>query len=283
MYIANPIYDVFFKYLLEDIGLAKILIGAIIEEDIVELSVAPQELVVSAPKRYLSVIRLDFKAVIRTQTGDFKTVLIELQKGKISFEILRFRKYLAKNYERKEKITDAHGNITEKTLPIIAIYFLGFELESVKVPVLRASHQYYDVLLKQTIHAKDNFVEQLIHDCFVIQIPHLPTQTQSKLEKILDLFNQTHLSQTDTRFLELPTVILQDIDVQAFVKRLEEPLKDTLMLEQAQAEDELETTLDNMENQIIQKDRIIAEKDNALLEQSRVIAELKAQLNQQKK
>ena len=37
MYIANPIYDVVFKYMLEDNKVAKLFISAIIGEDIAEL------------------------------------------------------------------------------------------------------------------------------------------------------------------------------------------------------------------------------------------------------
>jgi hypothetical protein len=66
MFIANPIYDVFFKYLMEDTALASRLISNIIGEEIVDLVVYPQETTLRAPNYYLSVIRLDFKATIRT-------------------------------------------------------------------------------------------------------------------------------------------------------------------------------------------------------------------------
>ena len=37
MHVANPIYDVAFKYLLEDSKVAKLLLSAIIGEEILEL------------------------------------------------------------------------------------------------------------------------------------------------------------------------------------------------------------------------------------------------------
>ena len=43
MIIANPIYDSVFKYLLEDIDIAKELLSTIIGAEIVSLSVKPQE------------------------------------------------------------------------------------------------------------------------------------------------------------------------------------------------------------------------------------------------
>lgn len=43
MKIANPIYDVIFKYLMEDIESAKSIISAIIGKEIIELISIPQE------------------------------------------------------------------------------------------------------------------------------------------------------------------------------------------------------------------------------------------------
>jgi hypothetical protein len=43
MIIANPIYDVVFKYLLEDIEIARELLSTILGEEIVSLNLRPQE------------------------------------------------------------------------------------------------------------------------------------------------------------------------------------------------------------------------------------------------
>lgn len=43
MRIANPMYDVFFKFLMEDTDLAKELIGTIINQEILSLELRPQE------------------------------------------------------------------------------------------------------------------------------------------------------------------------------------------------------------------------------------------------
>jgi hypothetical protein len=43
MIIANPLYDVIFKYLLEDIDIAKELLATILGEEILYLEVKPQE------------------------------------------------------------------------------------------------------------------------------------------------------------------------------------------------------------------------------------------------
>ena len=96
MHVANPIYDVTFKYLLEDSKVAKLLLSAIIGEDIQELEFSAQERTVEVTplikeKTPLTVCRIDFSAKIKTETG-FKTVIIELQKAKLQSDIMRFRR-----------------------------------------------------------------------------------------------------------------------------------------------------------------------------------------------
>ncbi|HMQ46878.1 MAG TPA: hypothetical protein PKA00_05255, partial [Saprospiraceae bacterium] len=90
MEIANPIYDVVFKYLLEDNKVAKIFLSAVTGLDIIHLEFLPQELSVDAEKSKqkrpittaltLSVYRLDFSAKIRQADGSEKIILIEIQK-----------------------------------------------------------------------------------------------------------------------------------------------------------------------------------------------------------
>lgn len=70
MEIANPIYDVVFKYLMEDNKVAKLFLSAVTGLDIRSLDFLPQELVADkkkSPKKTfvtalnLSIYRLDFQ------------------------------------------------------------------------------------------------------------------------------------------------------------------------------------------------------------------------------
>lgn len=59
MEIANPIYDVVFKYLMEDNKVAKIILSTLTDLDIIELEFLPQELShfkVDDDKNYQNVI-----------------------------------------------------------------------------------------------------------------------------------------------------------------------------------------------------------------------------------
>ena len=81
--IANPIYDVVFKYLMKDEKLAKLLLSAIIGKEVVGLKLRPTEHSLSVSET-LTVLRLDFRARIVDREGRQELVLIELQKAKIS-------------------------------------------------------------------------------------------------------------------------------------------------------------------------------------------------------
>lgn len=81
MLIANPIYDVVFKYLLEDVEIARELLSAILGETVQNLEVKPQETATETASG-IHILRFDFKATIKTQEGKQRQVLIELQKAK---------------------------------------------------------------------------------------------------------------------------------------------------------------------------------------------------------
>jgi uncharacterized protein YukE len=200
-----------------------------------------------------------------------------LQKGNVAFDITRFRKYLGSNYTKADHVRDGAGKVL-KSLPIIAIYFLGFELDNIFTPVVRASHYYYDVVQGQTLQVKNDFVEQLIHDCFVIQIPRLTNSMQSRLEKMLAIFDQTYIVEGDNRRLSVPDTWLQDAELKAFLQRLAYPLFDEAMQNQAEAEDELVEELDDLHRQLEQNKDEIEKKDKAIQEQAKLIAELQKKL-----
>ena len=83
MIIANPIYDVVFKYLLDDIEIARELLSAILGVTIKSLQMKPQEtIVLDSVSKEIKIYHLDFKAVIEQANGEEKIVLIELQKAK---------------------------------------------------------------------------------------------------------------------------------------------------------------------------------------------------------
>ena len=199
MQIANPIYDVVFKYLMEDSKVAKLLISSIIGEEIEELEFRPQEYTSDIDKSRiegnvgtLTVYRLDFNARIKTAEGS-KQVLIELQKAKFATDIMRFRNYLAGQYANHDntQIATINDHSRRVGIPIISIYFLGHRLDQTDSSIIGINRIYKDLVTGEQIHVKESFIESLTHDSYIIQIPQLAKKRRNDLEKLLSIFDQS--------------------------------------------------------------------------------------------
>jgi len=159
------------------------------------LAFKPQEETTFSEKYFLTVFRLDFKAIIRTADGTDEKVLIELQKSKNSFDLQRFRHFLGKNYSHPDDIDGYRVSLT-----IVPIYVLGFPL-SIPSSVLQIGRTYKDLSSGEIIEKKDEFIESLGHDSFVVQISKLNGEMKTKMERILSIFNQKWIFDEDNKWL----------------------------------------------------------------------------------
>jgi hypothetical protein len=207
MLIANPLYDVVFKYLLDDNKVAKLFIGAILDVEVTELEFKPQEIPMLFSKieeneetrPEFKVLRIDFKAQITYPDGTSMLVLIELQKAKRDADLMRFRKYLGAQY------IDPNNSITvegvKKPLPIITIYFLGYNLRNFEqIPIIRVKRQYIDNHNQEVLQQREPFVEVLTHDSIVIQLPQIKQKRRNELEEILSIFELQNVQKFDMKF-----------------------------------------------------------------------------------
>jgi hypothetical protein len=233
MKIVNPLYDVAFKYLMEEKKYAKLFISLIIEKDIEELELTQQETILTDEKRKLKLFRLDFKAVVKEADGKKSKVLIELQKSKNYTDILRFRTYLGSNYYKHEK--QQLGEIEVKySLPIIAIYILGYNLPEIPYLAIEVNNKIVDKRTKEELKIESEFIEQLNHRSHIIQVRRLPDNLQTKLEKFLTFFNQAWISEQDY-VLDLHNI---PQEYEEIAKYLQQPLADEGFVNQLRAEEE---------------------------------------------
>jgi transcriptional regulator of heat shock response len=187
MIIANPIYDVVFKRLMENDRVVKFFIGTLLDETIESVEAKPQEFTFVNELRGVAVFRLDFMAVIKTKTGERKKVLVEIQKARNQTDLMRFREYLAEQY-KKEDIIDNKKVI----LPITTIYILGFPLPEIETACIKVERNYRDMINKTVITKKNRFIECLTHDSFVVQTARITDRYQTRLDKLLSVFEQDH-------------------------------------------------------------------------------------------
>lgn len=187
MVIANPIYDVVFKRMMENERVAKFFIGTLLEQNIDSVEVKPQEFTYTDELAGLAVFRLDFIATIKTETGELKKILIEIQKAKNQIDLMRFRNYLAEQY-KKEDLVDNEKLV----LPITTIYILGFPLPEIETPCLKVERNYKDQITKTILWTKSDFVEKLTHDSYIVQVDRITGLYQTRLDKLLSIFEQTN-------------------------------------------------------------------------------------------
>ena len=190
-----------------------------------------------------------------------------MQKTRVLFDVMRFRKYLADNYKSQDEFVTETGNVKE-TLPIITIYFLNFKLPSIEFPLLKISRSYMDLVTKEVLFVKDDFIEQLTHDCYAIQIPRLRLNMQNRVEKLLSIFNQKYVKTADNKILNLPPEWNDDAELKEFIERLNKPLQDENMIRRADAEDEIESKFEDIERKLeeAKKGKVQAEQAKAQLE-----------------
>ncbi|MEZ4988736.1 MAG: hypothetical protein R2795_27555, partial [Saprospiraceae bacterium] len=207
MEIANPIYDVVFKYLMEDNRVAKLFLSAITGLEIVKLDFLPQEL--SSEKKEgkaakggkkanrpiisaldLSIYRLDFSARVREADGTETVIIIEIQKSKFSNEGMRFRKYLGKQYMNGSFfrwVQEATGRTVKLGIPILPIYFLGEPMRGFEdIPVLLVNRCVRDRHTREILAESHHFIESLFHEGIIVHIPGIgKSKRRDELEALL--------------------------------------------------------------------------------------------------
>ena len=260
MHIANPIYDVIFKYLLEDNKSAKLLLSAIIGESIEELDFGAQEHTVEIRKAVkekppLTVCRFDFSAKVKTETG-FKTIGIELQKAKLESDLMRFRRYLGVHYQTPGntylvpagKKSVKKQSYREKPREIYCIYFLAYGMDLPGRPVLKVNDKVEDAYNGEEFSAAGDFISGLHHRSWIVQINELKKHRRNMLEKILSVFDQSAV--VDHRHII-------EVDDESFpaayreiIRRLRKAMEDPEKRREMELEDDIINELREMERRV---------------------------------
>jgi len=261
MIIANPIYDVVFKYLLEDADIARDLLSTILGEEVVHLEFKPQEMSTESSQN-IKILRLDFKAIIKKKDGTLFKVLIELQKSKQVFDVMRFRRYLGDNYRKEDQFVENDGIAVFRPLPIITIYFLGFMLNNVPSGVIKVKREYVDAVTEEILGVKDDFVELLTHDSYMIQVGRLPQESRGKLDRVMQIFSPMYQNKADRHQVDFQGDI-HDPLVWKMVERLGRAIASDEYRDKMDVEDEIDRIF---ERELGKKDMLIAQKDRLLNE-----------------
>ena len=292
MIIANPIYDVVFKRLMENEKVAKFFIGTLLEQTIETIEVRPQEFTYTDKLAGLAVFRLDFIATIKTESGNYKKVLIEIQKAKNHIDLMRFRNYLAEQYKNEDQV-----NNESLILPITTIYILGFKLPEIESSCIRVKGSYFDLVNKTPISQKSDFIEKLSHDCYVVQVERITDRYQTRLDKLLSVFEQRNFTddreitknykhRPDLEEIQTITEILHYVGTDPEERKqieIEQEAWRSVNAMFEQKEEKYQRALEKQRKALEEKDQTIQKKDQALEEKGKLIEELMKKLKEQQK
>ena len=294
--IANPIYDVVFKYLMDNEEIARSILSIILGTKIVSLQSKPQETIIinKLKEAYIdqeittkekslvyeqigSYVRYDFKAVITDETGKHKTVLIELQKYKGLSPVERFREYLASNYMKSETVTE-NGKTVQKPLPIITIYILGYKITKSEVLAFKLPQSMLDIIWNEIIPEEmPDFVGLLSHESIFLQPTAQPSRNRgTRLEKFLTFFVQKLKDAESNFIIEIPeTKTEKDEEIDQIIKQLHKAAEDEKIVRVMKAEEHLEKSIKDLQSSLKEAVQEVAEAKQKEAEAKQKEAEAK--------
>ena len=280
--VANPIYDCVFKFLMEDERIAKTVLSALLKKEVVSVEMRRHEHP-NVTRDKISMFRIDFAAQVKEDDGTVRLILIELQKTWVDTETLRFRRYLAAQYNAEENMVK-EGELKGYAVPMIAVYLLGHRVGDIDKAVVYVTHNAFDYDGKVVEGGmQDPFINSLIHDSIIVQIPLLHGKINNRLDRVLSVFDQ---SQRDAKNQQIVCLdekeYAGDSDMMYILHRLGLAAMDADVRQEMNNEDEFYSVLEARDTQVMKLNEQLTEKKKQLNEQKAQLNEQKAQLNEQK-
>ena len=278
--VANPIYDCVFKFLMEDERIAKTVLSALLKKEVVSVEMRRHEHP-NVTRDKISMFRIDFAAQVKEDDGTVRLILIELQKTWVDTETLRFRRYLAAQYNAEENMVK-DGELKGYAVPMIAVYLLGHRVGDIDKAVVYVTHNAFDYDGKVVEGGmQDPFINSLIHDSIIVQIPLLHGKINNRLDRVLSVFDQ---SQRDAKNQQIVCLdekeYAGDSDMMYILHRLGLAAMDADVRQEMNDEDEFYSVLEARDTQVMKLNEQIMEKKKQLNEQKAQLNEQKAQLNE---
>lgn len=269
LYIANPIYDIVFKYLMEDERVVKILLSALLKKPVVEVELRKHEYS-NVQRDKISMFRIDFGAKVRNADGSLHLVLIELQKTWLETETLRFRQYLGAQYANpdnmlKEKDRNSMG------IPMVAVYLLGHRVGDIEEPVLYVKHNAFDYEGNEVTQGlPDPFVDSLTHNSIIVQIPRLHGHVNNRLEEILSVFDQTRKNKDNGQVLNInESEYVGDEEMMVIIHRLLAAAADPDIRQAMNDEEIFMAPIEDRDTVIMLRDKQLVEQNSIIIESAR--------------
>lgn len=302
--ISNPLYDEVFRYLMDDLESATIIISTLLNQTIINLKPLSNDLVhihkntqAKDNNSSIELMRLDYSAEILNKDNTKELVTIELQKAKLRTDEIRFRKYIAENLKKTEQIIadeidpkTKFPKVIEKTYRFIPIFILNFEIETeICDLVIQTDRNIHGVFTGKQLQGQNEFLDNLMYNLIVVQIPYINRISEFDLQddkhklalyKLFQLFNQSNPADRENHSLyinedEIPVEYSRIVHRLANVNANDPQLYQKLILEDTALKEILEMQSDiyyYKENNLKQKLTIL-EKDKTIEQNNKTIEE----------
>ena len=125
----------------------------------------------------------------------------------------------------------------------------------------------------------DPFVESLVHDSIIVQIPLLHGRVNNRLVEVLSVFDQTNKDSQNRQVLKIDDSAYDgDAEMLHILHRLLAAASDSKLRQDMNVEDEYFSAIETRDTAIMKRDQRIAEQDAQLEEQSAQLEEQRAAL-----
>lgn len=279
--VANPIYDSVFKFLMDDERIAKTVLSALLKKEVLSVEMRKHEHP-NITRDKLSMFRIDFAARVREDDGSIQLILIELQKTWLDTETLRFRRYLAAQYNAEENI-QKQGENQGYALPMVAVYLLGHRVGDIDKPVVYVGHKALDYDGKEVENGEnDPFISSLIHDSIIVQIPLLHGKINNRLDKVLSVFDQSQRTEESQQIINLEENLYKDDpEMMQIIHRLSLATMSAEVRQEMNDEDEFFAVIEARDTQVMKQKKIISEQLDKITEQQDRITEQQDRITEQ--
>lgn len=280
--VANPIYDSVFKFLMEDERIAKTVLSALLKKEVVSVEMRRHEHP-NITRDNISMFRIDFAARVMQDDGLTRLVLIELQKTWLSTETLRFRRYLAAQYNAEENmLKESNSEAGPYAIPMIAIYLLGHRIGDIDKAVVYVNHKALDYDGKEIENGEnDPFINSLTHDSIIVQIPLLHGKINNKLDRVLSVFDQSQRDDSNQHIIRLDINNYEgDSELMHLVHRLGLAAMNASVRQEMDDEDEFFSAIESRDTQLMQMNKRLSETTSQLNETTSQLNETTSQLNE---
>ena len=280
--VANPIYDSVFKFLMEDERIAKTVLSALLKKEVVSVEMRRHEHP-NITRDNISMFRIDFAARVMQDDGSTRLVLIELQKTWLSTETLRFRRYLAAQYNAEENmLKESNSEAGPYAIPMIAIYLLGHRIGDIDKAVVYVNHKALDYDGKEIENGEnDPFINSLTDDSIIVQIPLLHGNINNKLDRVLSVFDQSQRDDSNQHIVRLDINNYEgDSELMHLVHRLGLAAMNASVRQEMDDEDEFFSAIESRDTQLMQMNKRLSETTSQLNETTSQLNETTSQLNE---